>query len=407
MKILHTADWHIGKILHKHSLKTEIESFFGWLLTIIETEKIDLLIVSGDIFDLANPSSKDRASYYRVLSQLTKLNVQIIITGGNHDSINLLNAPQDLLSHLSIHVIGGAKENLEDELIEIYNTQGKLELVVAAVPYLRDKDLRNINTDKKYHDRTEAVREGIKGHYFALAEICSKKYTDIPIIAMGHLYAKGSITSDSEREIQIGNAAAVESNIFSPIFDYVALGHIHRPQVIGKNEYIRYSGSPIPLSFSEKEDIKSVVIIDIKEKQKVEIKIKTIPKQRELKKFVGSLQEVQTYLEAYNPDFALTSFVEIEITEDTYSSVKIAEKEELVSSFAENTNFKILKSKINFKTGQNNTADLFTQGENIEDLSPSEVFNKRLESEDLDEARLKMLKEAFLEILEQVQETES
>ena len=157
MKVLHTADWHIGKILHKHALKNEIQAFFNWLLDVISQEHVNLLLVSGDIFDLANPSSKDREIYYRFLSRLAATETQIIITGGNHDSINLLDAPKEILQHLSINVIGGAKENIEEELIEIHDAQGKLAAVVAAVPFLRDKDLRNMNTDKKYKNREEAV----------------------------------------------------------------------------------------------------------------------------------------------------------------------------------------------------------------------------------------------------------
>ena len=407
MKVLHTADWHIGKILHKHSLKSEIQGFFDWLLDILSSEQVDLLLVSGDIFDLANPSSKDRETYYSFLSKLTSLGLKIIITGGNHDSINLLDAPKELFDHLSITVVGGAKENIEDELIEIHNTQGKLELVVAAVPFLRDKDLRNINSDKKFSDRTEAVREGIKSHYQKLADICESRYKNVPTIAMGHLYAKGSITSESEREIQVGNAAAVESSIFSPIFDYVALGHIHRPQVIGKNECIRYSGSPIALSFSEKEDSKSIVLIDVKSKSDLEVKTVAIPKLRELKKFKGSLKEVQSKLQSYNPQHALPSFVEVEIIEEIYSSSMIAAMEDLVASYEHKDNFTILKNKIHFEKGQNNTADLFKQGEHIEDLSPMDVFTKKIEAEEIDDDKSTLLKEAFLEILELVQEEES
>lgn len=403
MKILHTADWHIGKVLHKHSLKNEIQTFFKWLLELLSKEKVDLLLVSGDIFDLANPASKDREIYYQFLAKLIGKGLRIIITGGNHDSVNLLDAPKNLLQHLSIEVVGGAKENIKDELIEVHDKLGKLKLVVAAVPFLRDKDLRNINTDKQFKDRTEAVREGIKDHYAQLASICRSEYKNTPSIAMGHLYAKGSITSESEREIQVGNAAAVEANIFDPIFDYVALGHIHRPQVIGKNEHIRYSGSPIALSFSEKEDAKSVALIEIRDKGDLDVNIIPVPKQRELKKFSGSFKEVKAKLESYNHDFPLASLIEIEIREETYSSQLIADMEDLVSTFTNNDKFSILKNKILFDKGQNNTADLFKQGEHIEDLSPVDVFNKKLASEEFDEEKSQILREAFLEILELVE----
>lgn len=403
MKVLHTADWHIGKILHKQSLKNELDLYFQWLIDVIIKESVDLLLVSGDIFDLANPSAKDRQLYYSFLSKLSKLELQIIITGGNHDSINLLNAPEEILQSLSITVIGGAKENIKDELIPVLDQDGKLKLIVAAVPFLRDKDLRNKNTDQVFKDRAEAVREGIKNHYAQLADICISDYKDIPAVAMGHLYAKGSLTSESEREIQVGNTAAIESSIFDPIFDYVALGHIHRPQVIGKNENIRYSGSPIALSFSEKEDKKLVLLVDIKSKKNLNVQSILVPKFRELKKFKGSYKEVKAKLEKYQPDFQLSSFVEIEVIEEKFNSSILAKVEELVDQYEASEMYTILKHKTIFTEGAKDTADLFTHGQNIEDLTPIDVFNKRLELEGLEDDSIQMMRDAFIEILEEVQ----
>jgi len=403
MKVLHTADWHIGKILHKQSLKNELELFFKWLITVISAESVDVLLVSGDVFDLANPSSKDRQLYYNFLSKLSKLELQVVITGGNHDSINLLDAPKEILESLSITVIGGAKENIKEEIIPIKNKKGELKLVVAAVPFLRDKDLRNRNSDQVFKDRSEAVRAGIKNHYAQLADICASEFKDIPSIAMGHLYAKGSLTSDSEREIQVGNTAAIESSIFSPIFDYVALGHIHRPQIIGKNENIRYSGSPIALSFSEKEDAKMVLLVDLKGKEEVSVKTQMVPKFRELKKFKGTYEQVKSKLEKYKPEFELDSFVELEINEATFSSTILSKVEELVDQFEGSEKYTILKHKTVFEEGAKDTADLFTHGQNIEDLTPIDVFNKRLEQESLEDDVLQLMRDAFIEILEEVQ----
>ena len=403
MKVLHTADWHIGKILHKQSLKNELDLYFQWLIDVIIKESVDLLLVSGDIFDLANPSAKDRQLYYSFLSKLSKLELQIIITGGNHDSINLLNAPEEILQSLSITVIGGAKENIKDELVLVKDQDGNPKMVVAAVPFLRDKDLRNRNTDQVFKDRIEAVREGIKNHYALLANICESDYKKLHCIAMGHLYAKGSSSSDSEREIQIGNTASVDSNIFSPIFDYVALGHIHRPQIIGKNEKIRYSGSPIALSFSEKEDKKMVLLVELQSKAEVKITPLMVPKFRELKKFKGSFEEVKSKLLKYKPDFELPSFVELEVEEKEFSTSLLSEVEQLVNAYESSENFTILKHKTSFKDGAKDTADLFTHGQNIEDLTPMDVFNKRLELENLEEETNELMRDAFVEILEEIQ----
>ena len=399
MKILHTADWHIGKHLHKHPLSEELQFFFDWLLLTIQSEHIDLLLISGDIFDKANPSLDDRSLYFHFLKKLIALNLKVVVTGGNHDSIRYLDAPSEILEFLDIRVIGGARKNLQEELVEIRNKEDKLELIVAAVPFLRDKDVRNSDTDEQFKNRAEAIRFGIEKHYSDLAQLAKKKYPNTPVIAMGHLYAKGSIESESEREIHIGNQAAIESKIFDPIYKYVALGHIHRPQVIGKNPFIRYSGSPIPLSFSEKKDVKSVVIIETKDAEFLEPKIHKIPIQREFLKLTGSLSELKEKLESYEHDYTLPSFIEIECMEENFSALTLKEVDDMVSQINEETDrFKILKHRVRFTEGAKDTSELFAYGIQIEDLNPEEVFIKRIENEPL-ENRDEIL-EAFKELLE-------
>ncbi len=406
MKILHTADWHIGKILHKHSLQEEMLLFFDWLIALIKNDGIDVLLVSGDIFDLANPGAKDREIYYKLLSQLIPLNIQIVITGGNHDGIGVINAPKELLTSLNISVIGGAKENLEDEIIEIKNKKGEIALVVAAVPFLRDRDLRSLQKDKLFESRAEAIKAGIADHYAQLGKICTAKYKGIPSIAMGHLFAKGVSSSDSEREIHIGNAAAVESTIFPKEFNYIALGHIHRPQVIGKNDFIRYSGSPISLSFSEKEDKKGILLVELVDGKLTAPQFIDIPKQRELKKFSGDHNEIKEKLKAYKHNLILPSLIELDFQEAEYSSVRLAENANLVTTYQDVEELIILKSRTHFNTGTQDTADLFESGENIEDLSPSDVFIKRMNLEEIDETKQKELKETFQELLEIVRAEE-
>lgn len=406
MKILHTADWHIGKILHKYSLNDELKLFFDWLIDLIVVESIDLLLVSGDIFDLANPAVKDRELYYQFLSRLIHLHIEVVITGGNHDSVGLLNAPKNILDALKITVVGGATEDIGKELIEIKNSTGVTHLVIAAVPFLRDKDLRSRETDIKYKNRTEAIREGIKNHYAQLAAICEDRYAQLPVIAMGHLYATGAVSSDSERDIHVGNAAAVEFTIFSDIFNYVALGHIHRPQVIGQNEYIRYSGSPVALSFSEKSDIKSLVVLTLEDGQLEEPRVVAIPKFRSLSKISGSLEAVKEKLVNFTPDFPLTSFVEIEVIEENFSSLILAEVEELVAMYnVEASSFTILKARTSFKEGAKDTSSLFAQGDHIEDLRPVDVFVKLMEQQLIGQEQQAVLREAFIEILEESNES--
>ncbi len=405
MKILHTADWHIGKMLYKYPLQDELALFFDWLIELIEKENVDVLLISGDVFDYANPAAKDRKLYYQFLSRLTALDTRIIITGGNHDSIGVLNAPRDILEALNVTVIGGATKNIAEELIEIKDKNGTLQMVVAAVPFLRDRALRNKTSDETYENRTDAIRAGIKNHYAELAEICEEKYASVPVIAMGHLYAVGVDRSESERDIHVGNTAAVDNSFFPPVFQYVALGHIHRPQIIGKNECIRYSGSPIALSFSEKKDEKSVVLVEYDNNEIAKPKVIPVPKWRELKRITGKLETVKSKLEKYEPDYPLHSFVEIEVLEEEFSSVILGDVEALKMEYTNHDKFKILKGKTTFQSGAKDTSDLFQEGQHIEDLTPREVFVKRLEGEDLDADKEKMLVDAFQELLEMVEQS--
>jgi len=405
MKIIHTADWHIGKVLHKHSLQEEMDNFFLWLIDLIKEQHVDLLLVSGDVFDLANPGTKDRQVYYNFLSQLIGTNTNVIITGGNHDGIGVLNAPKELLNSLNINVIGGARENLKEEIIEVRNSRNEIKLVVGAVPFLRDRDLRKL--DMQHNNRIDAIRDGIKIHYEKMGSLCQENYKNIPAIAMGHLYAKGVSVSDSERDIHIGNAASIESSVFPKYFGYVALGHIHRPQIIDKNEYIRYSGSPIPLSFSERKDTKGVLLLELKEGKILKPQFIEVPKQRELKRISGDFASIVSKLESYQPNYPLPSLVELNFEEENFSSSVLVKIDSVISEYSNNDKFKILKRIIQFKSGAKNTADLFKAGENIEDLNPLEVFNKRLENEELNPDQLSEMKDAFSDLLEMVQSEEA
>ena len=402
MKILHTADWHIGKQLHKQSLSEEMTLFLDWLLAYIQKEKVDLLLISGDIFDVANPASKDREVYYRFLSQLIQLGTRTIITGGNHDSIAVLNAPSVLLGHMGITVIGGAAEDITQEVIEVKNKNGELETVVAAVPFLRDKDLRRIDPTQT-QDRRDAIREGMKHHYQVLSDHCSSYKSNVPVIAMGHLYAKGASISESERDI--GNQSSINADIFTDVFDYVALGHIHRPQIVAKNEMIRYSGSPIALSFSEKADEKSVVLIET-EKAKIKgLTVVPIPKQRKLVRLSGEYDKIAEQLAEYKSVSALTDFIELHVKAPTFSHSLISNVEALITDYTDQDGFTILKHTFDFEENSKQVTDFFEENINIEEMKPEDIFETKLSLEEAMEDKQKQkLKELFHEVLIDIQQ---
>jgi len=398
MKICHTADWHIGKTLHKHDLKEDFQLFINWLVSLVKREKIEVMLISGDIFDLANPSSDARSLYFNSLLQFKELNCKLIITGGNHDSPAVLNAPKELLQVMHIHVIGKLPTNIEDCIIPIANTNGNTEVIVAAVPYLRDSDLRQVIEGANYDNRINAIREGIANVYSNVSKVCQTKYPNIPIIAMGHLYAKGVKTSDSEREIQIGNQASFKAEQFRDYFDYIALGHIHRPQKVNSPVPTYYSGSPIPLSFSERQDKKRVLIINTENFQLDSIEI---PAFRRLKRISGSLEEIFLKMNSLSRDGHLDTLLEIELIEEDFDPAKIIDLDRLVQEF-EIDGAKIVKHRATFTNRIYGSSELFDISNQLEDLQPKEVFEKRLSAEKFNEETNQLVSEAFAEILEEV-----
>ncbi len=378
MKILHTSDWHLGQKFLFFDREMEHRHALNWLLDLIEKEKIDVLIVAGDIFDIGNPPNYARKIYYQFLTKLQHTDCRhVIITGGNHDSPAMLNAPKELLEALDIHVIGAAPKNLEDEVIVLKNHAGKLEAIVAAVPFLRDRDLRTSLSGESALERVARIKEGIFRHYTQVAEIVSKyKDTDVPILATGHLYAKGAESSAKQDNIYIGNIENIDPDQFPKLFDYVALGHLHRNQIVGEMSHIRYSGSIIPLSFSEIQDKKAVNIIHFNNKKIEEIKVVSIPTFRELVTVKGDFERVQKKLDKLAVKYTeneLPAWVEIIIETEKL----IPHIDNLLNDYTKDMNLELLKIRTN---RQLYSLDSQSDELNLDDLDPVDVFKKKCES---------------------------
>ncbi|MDX1752578.1 MAG: exonuclease SbcCD subunit D C-terminal domain-containing protein [Salinimicrobium sediminis] len=405
MKILHTADWHIGKKLHKTELAEDFDLFINWLCKTIEAEKVNLLLVSGDIFDLANPSSDARRQYYRALIKMKQFKCRIILTGGNHDSPAMLDAPKEILKELNIDILGGLPEDLEDVVIPVPGKDGKTEIVVAALPFLRDADLRRAEDGENYEDRVEALKKGIQNTFFEASEICASKFPEIPALAMGHLFTAGIETSESEREIQIGNLAAFEASRFGSYFNYIALGHIHKPQRVSAAVPAFYSGSPLPLSFSERKDEKRVLLIDTDngwEPQSI-----PVPCFRSLLRISGNLEELTFKLEELQEKKALESLIEVELKEKQYDPLKIYALDELVSEF-QKEGFKIVKHRASFENQLKGAAQAFAPHQQLQDLQPKDVFLELVnQKNNYNQTDLQEILSAFDEILEEIQRDEN
>jgi len=378
MKILHTADWHLGQKFLFYDREAEHLYALNWLLELIEKEKIDALIVAGDIFDIGNPPNYARKLYYQFLTKLQNTACRhVIITGGNHDSPAMLNAPRELLEALNVHVIGAATDDLEDEIVLLKNTKNEIETVVAAVPFLRDRDLRTSLSGESSMERVARIKEGIYQHYAKIGEIASKyENLNVPIIATGHLYAKGAESSAKQDNIYIGNMDNIEAEQFPELFDYVALGHLHRNQIVGGMRHIRYSGSIIPLSFSEIQDKKAVNIIQFKERKIANFEAVPILSFRELVTLKGSFEAVQKKLDNLALKFTENEFPAwVEVIIETEKL--IPNLDSLLNDYTKEMNLELLKIRTNrqFYTLDNQTEQL-----NLDDLEPVDVFKKKCES---------------------------
>lgn len=368
----------------------------------IQKRKIDLLLVSGDIFDTANPKNSALTLYYNFLKELIPLHCHVVITGGNHDAPTLLNAPKEILNLLNIDVIGEATAQIEDELITLKDKTGEPALQIAAVPYLRDSDIRKAVAGNSYENQLRQISEGIKTHYEAISALLNP---EVPSIAMGHLYVQGVSTSESEREVHaIGGVAAFTSDNFPKTFDYVALGHIHKPQRIADSDFIRYCGSPISLSFSERKDQKYVIELTLEDGKFRTPELVEVPRFRELKRIQGTTDEVWKSLETYQSPAQLPALLEILVQEDTYSPEHTVRFNLLTQEF-ENRDFRIVISKLSYAHQISGITQLFTVGESIGTLTPKEVFQKRLDTEQIDPETQHELSLAFDELLQEVLET--
>ena len=268
MKILHTSDWHIGRTLYGRKRYEEFGAFLDWLAETVQRNAIDALLVAGDIFDTSTPSNRAQELYYRFLCRVAASCCRhVVIIAGNHDSPSFLNAPRELLKALNVHVVGNSAADPEDEVLVLRDEREAPELIVCAVPYLRDRDIRVAEAGESVEEKERKLIDGIRIHYANVAALAERKRgelgADIPIVAMGHLFTAGGQTVDGDgvRELYVGSLAHVMTGIFPASFDYFALGHLHVPQKVNGQGNIRYSGSPLPMGFGEADQQKSVCLV--------------------------------------------------------------------------------------------------------------------------------------------------
>lgn len=322
IRILHTADWHLGQTFFGYDRTQEHEHFLDWLAGVLTKNKIDVLIVAGDVFDVSNPSAASQRMFYRFIHRVTTENprLQLVVVAGNHDSAARLESPLPLLQEMRTEIKGivrkqNGKIDYEHLLVELKNAAGEVEALCLAVPFLRQGDYPVVDTEGNPY------AEGVKELYARLLKYALKKRTDgQALVAVGHLLATGSeiAEKDHSERIIIGGLESVPPESFPEQIVYTALGHIHKAQRVSGRENIRYAGSPLPMSFAEKHYHHGVVKVTLDEGWAVEIeKLEYTP-------LVRLLSIPAT--EAAAPDEVLDELRGLELPEDEpmpYLEVKV------------------------------------------------------------------------------------
>jgi DNA repair protein SbcD/Mre11 len=406
LRLFHTADWHLGHCLHGVSRQLEHQEFLDWLLEELQNKQADALIVAGDIFDSANPSASAQAQLYEFLvkarTQLPTLN--IVLIGGNHDSASRLDAPSSILNALGVNVVGGLVRdesgiNWDRLIVPLTNAAGEIKAWCGAMPFLRNADLPAGEQDD------EPLIAGVKSLYAQLfSELQAKAMQGESLILTGHCYmVNGCVSELSERKILGGNQHALPVALFPEDIAYVALGHLHLAQKVAAKEHIRYSGSPIPLSFDESHYPHQVVQVDIKTGQPVETVALKIPRSVELLRIPNSkdfavLPDVLAQLEqmCFDEDLPVEQrpFVELRIRLEKPEPGLRQQVEEVIAKLP----VRLLKISTAYSGSDKSLADVKIE-ERLEDLQPLDVFHRCYQNK-FDQEAPESMNALFNELLE-------
>lgn len=390
MRILHTSDWHLGQHFMGKTRQFEHQAFCSWLIEQVLEHQVDALIIAGDIFDTGAPPSYAREQYNRFVVELRSAQCELVVLGGNHDSVAMLSESKTLLAQLGTRVIPGVCEDVGEQLLVLNQRDGSPGAILCGIPFIRPRDVLLSQAGQSAADKQLSLQQAIAAHYQQLFELAEAKRKALglalPIIATGHLTTVGASASESVREIYVGALEAFPTNAFPPV-DYIALGHIHRPQKVAGLEHIRYCGSPIALSFDEARQQKEVLLVELAANGLQQITVLAVPRVQPLLSLRGSLKELQPAISeaAKQGSAERPVWLEIQVSTDDY----LSDLQVRIAALCEGLPVEVLR--IRRERGAA-TASLFSDAkETLDELSPEQVFAQRLSTEVLDkvdEARL-------------------
>ncbi len=401
MKILHTSDWHLGRNLYGRRRTDEFVAFLNWLAQEIETRAPDLLVVAGDIFDTTAPGNRAQELYYSFLCRVAQSACRhIVVIGGNHDSPSFLNAPKAVLKALSVHVVGAMDP--DHELLICRDAEGTPEAIVCAVPYLRDRDLRQSEAGESIEDKRAKLAAGFRAHYHQIGARADAERgaLDIPIIGTGHCFAAGGTTvaDDGVRDLNVGSLDHINTDSFPACFDYLALGHLHVPQKVANSDTLRYCGAPIPMGFGEATQQKLILEVNFEGRTPTVSEI-PVPCFQPLRRIAGDLKEILAALNQLKREGS-TAWLEIEYTGDEV----VGELREQIETALDGTGLEI--RRIKNRRALNRVLQKIDTAETLDDLTPAEVFQRCLETREIPDTQRPALTAAYAEILQTLEEAD-
>jgi exonuclease SbcD len=387
MRILHTSDWHLGQHFMGKSRQAEHQALIDWLLLQVEAHAVDAVLIAGDVFDTGAPPSYARELYSQLVVRLHSAGVALLLLGGNHDSVATLGESSALLARLNATVVAAVADPVDQLVVlPLRGGAGEPGCIVCAVPFIRPRDVLQSQAGQSAEEKQQSLQAAIQAHYQSVyaaalvrqAELSQTLGRRLPLLATGHLTTVGASSNESVREIYVGSLEAFPTAAFPPV-DYVALGHIHKPQKVGGLDHIRYCGSPIALGFDEARQQKEVLLVDLGADGLSAVTALPVPRFQPLVSVSGNLLTLATAIAAAAEQGSAEQAVWLEVTveEDDY----LADLPARIEAMTQGLPVEVLRVRRLRGTAAASLAGELS--ETLDELSPNDVFARRLALEEL------------------------
>lgn len=406
MRLLHTSDWHLGQHFMGKSRQAEHAALIDWLLEQVDAQAVDAVLIAGDIFDTGAPPSYARELYSQLVVRLHAAGVALLLLGGNHDSVATLAENRELLACLDTTVVAAVGETASHVVeLPLRRRPGQPAApgcIVCALPFMRPRDLVLSQPGQSAEQKQQALQAAIESCYRSVHDaamarrdaLAAASGQRLPIIATGHLTTVGASSSESVREIYVGSLDAFPTSAFPPA-DYVALGHIHQPQKVGGLEHIRYSGSPIALSFDEARQSKQMLLVDLGPEGLQAVTPLPVPCFQPMASVAGSLAALPDLMraaaQAGSP--ARPVWLEVVVEQDDY----LPQLTDRVQALADELPVELLR--VRRRRGRAVAGMAAAAGESLHEISPADVFERRLALETLEPGLAQALTRRYQEVV--------